>query len=151
MQTRRQAKQGFEARMDKGNRLQSAPGTTSYKIGYVKRAMLHTVAMPLLAIAGVLGLAGAPAAGQNMSIGMSDPYEQFSPELGQRDIALFTRVLQLSPAEAQAVQSLYDGYYNGLRENFRRRPKRRWRKLRRLVTRRGRDCRGMTTRRPQSG
>jgi hypothetical protein len=81
--------------------------------------MLHTVAMPLLAIAGVLGLAGAPAAGQNMSIGMSDPYEQFSPELEQRDIALFTRVLQLSPAEAQAVQALYDGYYNGLREKAR--------------------------------
>ncbi len=75
--------------------------------------------MPLLAIAGVLGLAAALAAGQNLSIGMSDPYEQFSPELEQRDITLFTRVLQLSPAEAQAVQALYDGYYNGLREKAR--------------------------------
>ncbi|MFN7885292.1 MAG: hypothetical protein ACK5Q4_07505, partial [Phycisphaerae bacterium] len=81
--------------------------------------ILQAVAMPLLAIAGVLGLAAALAAGQNLSIGMSDPYEQFSPELEQRDITLFTRVLQLSPAEAQAVQALYDGYYNGLREKAR--------------------------------
>jgi hypothetical protein len=111
--------QGHEARMGKGIRPESVPRPTSYKIGYVKRVILQAVAMPLLAIAGVLGLAAALAAGQNLSIGMSDPYEQFSPELEQRDITLFTRVLQLSPAEAQAVQALYDGYYNGLREKAR--------------------------------
>ncbi len=111
--------QGYEARMDKEMRLESAPSTESYKIGYVKRVVLQAAAMPLLAIAGVLGLATAPAAGQNMTTSMSDPYEQFAPELEQRDIQLIIRVLQLSPAEAQAVQALYDGYYNGLRQKAR--------------------------------
>ena len=54
-----------------------------------------------------------------MSIGMGDVYENFSPELAQRDVDLLIRVLGMSESEAQAVQALYDGFIGGLKNKAR--------------------------------
>lgn len=88
----------------------------SYKIGYVKQGVLRAA---ILAACCLLLNARALAQHSSVGIGIYNPDTAYAPEFTLRDLTIMTRVLKLGDAEREALETLYQGYSDGLKARSR--------------------------------
>lgn len=77
---------------------------------------LQQIALVAALVLSVFASPTALAQRGSVGYGLFDPGREFKPEYSKRDVDTIVRVLQVSSAERDAIDTLYEGYVDGLRK-----------------------------------